>query len=429
MTLKNYHHKRNFKKTPEPKGKLVRAKEHLYIIQKHAASHLHYDFRLELNGVLLSWAVPKGPCYDPTVKRLAMHVEDHPVAYGSFEGIIPKGQYGGGTVMLWDKGYWEPLDDNPKKAYQEGHLRFVLHAEKLKGRWDLLRFKDDKHWFLIKYADEYAAKLTEFDVTLAEPDSVMSKQTLDEIAKQQNRVWNSDAGKGINLPEGLSKAPFPDFIKPQLATLVDRAPTGSQWLHELKFDGYRMLAFVKGKKVSLKSRNNKDWTAELQPLAQALTELQFKNLIFDGEVVLLNAQGKSDFQLLQNAIKSAAGAPFVYYVFDILYYDGFDLKPLPLVQRKELLQQVLPKDHSDIRYSDHIIGNGADIFKKTCELSLEGIISKRAEAAYINKRSAAWLKIKCSKRQEFIICGYSQPKGARDNFGALYLGFFIALAP
>ncbi|MFC3908561.1 DNA ligase D [Legionella dresdenensis] len=437
MSLTEYHRKRDFKKTAEPKGKIASGNKHLFIIQKHAASHLHYDFRLELNGVLLSWAVPKGPCFDPTVKRLAMHVEDHPVEYGSFEGIIPKGEYGGGTVMLWDKGIWHPLDSDPAKAYQQGHLRFELEAHKLHGRWDLFRFKDDKHWFLVKHKDDYARPLADYDVTKAEPLSVLTEQTMDEIKANYQQVWTKDGAtpkmppkKGkqprqksvVPLPDDLKTAAFPKRISPQLATLVDKAPEGAEWLHEVKFDGYRILAFVENKQVTLKSRNHIDWTAEILSIATAIKKLAFKNVVFDGEVVLLDKDGKSDFQLLQNAIKANQSANFIYYIFDILYYDRYDLKRLPLIQRKEILRAVLPEKHPNLLYSDHIINGGDMLFHHSCELALEGIISKRINSPYETKRSKTWLKVKCVKRQEFVIGGYTNPQGNRDHFGSLYLG-------
>ena len=438
MSLEGYHKKRDFNKTAEPKGSINHAQKHLFIIQKHAASHLHYDFRIELNGVLLSWAVPKGPCFDPSVKRLALHVEDHPVEYGSFEGIIPKGEYGGGTVMLWDKGLWHPLDKNPEKAYKEGHLRFELDAVKLKGRWDLFRFKDNKNWFLVKHQDDYAIPLAEYDVTTQEPLSVLTKQTLEEIKENYEHVRTQEGSTSatkskkssqppeavVTLPNHLKKTEFPKSITPQLATLVDKAPEGKHWLHEIKFDGYRILAFIKDHKVSLKSRNKIDWTTELQPLADAIEKRSFKNLVFDGEVVLLDKDGKSNFQLLQNTIKSGQTAPFIYYVFDILYYDGFDLKPLPLIQRKEILRSLIPEKHPSLVYSDHILNNGEDIFHHSCELALEGIISKKIDSPYESRRSKSWVKVKCMKRQEFVIGGYTDPQGGRSYFGSLYLGVY-----
>jgi bifunctional non-homologous end joining protein LigD len=440
MSLTDYHKKRDFKKTAEPKGKVTHEHQHLFVIQKHAASHLHYDFRIELNGVLLSWAIPKGPCFDPKVKRLAMHVEEHPVDYGFFEGIIPKGEYGGGTVMLWDKGTWHPLDENPAKAYKDGHLRFELDAHKLQGRWDLLRFKDDKHWFLVKHQDKYSKPLSDYDVTEAEPRSVLTKQTIDEIKDNYEQVWTQEgANKGtkqrkqssqtrsklkISLPNDLETTSFPEVISPQLATLVNKAPEGDNWLHEIKFDGYRILTFIKDGTVILKSRNHIDWTVDLQPLANTLKQLNFKNVVLDGEVVLLDKEGKSDFQLLQNSIKDNQKSDFIYYVFDILYYDKYDLKPLPLIERKEILRGVLPEKHPTIRYSDHIINGGESIFHHSCELALEGIISKKIDAPYETRRSKSWLKVKCMKRQEFVIGGYSNPQGGRSHFGSLYLGVF-----
>lgn len=434
MSLKDYHKKRDFKKTAEPKGKITCRNKYLFIIQKHAASHLHYDFRLELNGVLLSWAIPKGPCFDPSVKRLAIQVEDHPVEYGFFEGIIPKGEYGGGTVLLWDKGIWKPLDKNPLKAYKDGHLRFEIEAHKLQGRWDLFRFKDEEHWFLVKYDDHYAISLADYDVIEKEPKSILSEQTIEQINNNCEQVW-THGGKAksskklqqkssIPLPEQLEKETFPAIITPQLATLVDEAPEGDSWLHEIKFDGYRILAFIKNGKVTLKSRNRIDWTSELSPLATSIKKMKFKNIIFDGEVVLLDKEGKSDFQLLQNAIKAEQKADFIYYIFDILYYDIYDLKSLPLIQRKEILRSVLPDKHPTLLYSDHIINGGKDIFHHSCELALEGIISKKIDSVYESRRSKNWLKVKCIKRQEFVIGGYTNPQGRRGYFGALLLGVY-----
>lgn len=432
MSLASYHKKRDFKKTIEPKATLSHIHKHLYIIQKHTATHLHYDFRLELNGVLLSWAVPKGPCLQSGVKRLAIQVEDHPVAYGFFEGIIPKGQYGGGTVMLWDQGIWKPLDENPTKAYQAGHLRFELVAKKLKGRWDLIRFKSDRYWFLIKYKDNFAKKLSEGDILVEEPNSVLSQQAIEEISRNyQNRQHGSNTTQSLrankivlDLPDNLRITPFPEFVPPQLTTLVDQAPEGPAWLHEVKFDGYRMLAFIHDKKITLKTRHEKDWTSKLMPIVKSLKTLCVKNAIFDGEVVLLDQQGKSDFQFLQNNIKSTKKLPFIYYIFDILYYDRFDLKPLALLKRKEILKKLLRGQNTTLHYSDHIINNGGEVFKRSCKLGLEGIVSKRLDSQYITQRTKSWLKIKCLKQQEFVIGGYSQPKHSRTYFGALYLGVF-----
>lgn len=443
MALSKYYKKRNFTKTSEPKGKVSTKKSNLFVIQKHKARNLHYDFRIEIQGVLKSWAVPKGLCLDPKVKRLAVHVEDHPIEYGSFEGIIPKGQYGGGTVMLWDKGTWEPLDNNPKQAYEKGHLRFYLHGKKLHGRWDLIRFKkEENNWFLVKYNDEYAKPQNEYDITKELPKSVTSKHTIDEIAQHYDKIWDCNKTQNvkpkkksklkniksikenpaIELPKGLKKTPSPKFIAPQLATLVDTPPTGTDWLHEIKFDGYRILAFKNGAEVILKSRNNKDWTHKLQLISDAIKKLPFEQLIIDGEVVVLDVDGRSDFQLLQNTLKHKQQAPFVYFLFDILYFEGYDLRKLPLIERKSILKDILSVDISSLYYSDHIIGKGKSLYEHSCDHALEGIISKRLNSTYHSKRTMDWLKVKCLNRQEFVIGGYTPPQGQRAHFGSLFLG-------
>lgn len=414
MPLKTYNKKRNFKKTTEPKGKVSRTNKHLYVIQKHAASHLHYDFRLELNGVLLSWAVPKGPCLDPTVRRLAMHVEDHPVEYGHFQGIIPKGQYGGGTVMLWDIGTWQSLDDDPVKAFKKGHLHFILHGKKCRGGFNLIKFKkdDDQSWFLIKSKDKYAKKLSDYDITIKKPKSVLTHQTMEEITAAESH---------INLP----KAKMPSCINPELATLVKAPPDGEDWWHELKFDGYRMIAFKKGKNVTLISRTQKDWTAYFSNVVKALKELPIPHLILDGEIVLLNKKQQSDFQLLQNSIENKSNAPFIYYVFDLLYYDNYNLMMLPLSERKAILNHLISDTaNQPLRFSSHSVGDGKHLFATACKMGLEGIISKNADSIYLQTRTRDWLKAKCIKRQEFVIGGYTLPKGSRGYFGSLFLGVY-----
>jgi bifunctional non-homologous end joining protein LigD len=434
MSLKLYNAKRNFKKTPEPSGKTLRKKttHNLFVIQKHAASHLHYDFRLELNGVLLSWAVPKGPCLDPNVKRLAMHVEDHPVKYGSFEGIIPKGEYGGGTVMLWDKGKWFCEDENPAQAYKKGKLTFTLEAKKLHGRWKLFRInKDDKTWLLVKAKDEYAKPLKKYDVTIKEPDSVVTQQSIEEITNNYTKRWEKKAEVKVKANKNsLSKldlptARFPAKILPELATLVSAPPAGKNWLHEIKYDGYRLLVLKNNKSIKLMTRNNNDWTAKFKTIQQAIDKQKFKNIILDGEVVVLDQKAKSDFQLLQNTIKEG-GHPFVFYIFDILYYDQYDLTSLPLLTRKQFLQQLLPATKAGVlRYSEHIVGGGLKVFKHAAKLGLEGIISKAADSPYQQKRTEQWLKTKCIKRQEFVIGGIMAPRpGKRKLIRSLMLGTF-----
>lgn len=437
MSLDNYRKKRNFNKTPEPKGLAKQPDTHTFVIQKHAASHLHYDFRLELNGVLKSWAIPKGPCLDSNVKRLAMHVEDHPIEYGSFEGIIPKGQYGGGTVMLWDQGIWVPLDPNPTKAYLKGHLHFELQGTKLHGTWDLIRFKKDgkaESWLLKKSDDNFSAPLLDCDIIKREPNSVVSGKSIEELTQNYDAIWES-GGETIayqnekRLPRSkrvklnLPIKPFPHFIPPQLATLVDSPPAGDQWLHEVKFDGYRILAFKQGNDVQLLSRNNKNWTHQFTNIVDEINKIKIKNIVFDGEIVLLDKDGRSNFQLLQNSKKNK-GSEYVYYVFDLLYYDKWEIQSLSLLERKKLLVSELLNKSNILRYSDHVIGDGLVVFKKACQSKLEGIVSKRIDSGYITKRSKSWLKSKCVKRQEFVIGGFSPPQGARDHFGSLYLGVY-----
>jgi bifunctional non-homologous end joining protein LigD len=464
MTLKIYRLKRDFKKTAEPKGvsKKKSSKQNLYIIQKHAASHLHYDFRLELNGTLLSWAVPKGPCLDPKVKRLAMHVEDHPVEYGSFQGTIPKGQYGGGTVMLWDKGTWHCEDDNPTESYKKGKLTFTLKAKKLNGRWKLFRInKDDKTWLLVKADDEFTKPLSKYDILKKEPNSVINNITLDEISSQSavpkksktsKSIKPTDASDTLKVAKSLKKqkklakpskkspqnltidmpiTAFPKKISPQLATLVDEPPSGDNWVHEIKYDGYRLIGFKNGKSVMLQTRNHHDWTDKFPNIKKALASLKVKTAVFDGEVVVLDEKGKSDFQELQHAISEgedeSGSRTFVYYIFDLLYYDKYDLTSLPLMERKKFLKQVIVKDTAAIRYGEHLTGSAKNILAETCKLGLEGIVSKDTTAPYVQRRNTAWLKSKCNKRQEFIICGLVAPQaGKRELFRSLMLGSYNA---
>lgn len=431
MSLERYHKKRDFNKTSEPKGRVHYQQQHRFYIQKHAASHLHYDFRLELDGVLKSWAVPKGPSLDPTVKRLAIHVEDHPIEYGNFEGIIPQGEYGGGTVMLWDKGEWEPLDKNPLQAYKKGHLRFELHAEKLGGRWDLIRFKkEDKSWFLIKYNDDYARE-DDYDITIKKANSVLSQQSIEDIAENYQAIWtktglkkNPNKIKKQKIDLDLPPSTMPKTISPQLATLVDKPPSGEDWLHEIKLDGYRILAFKNGKQVRLVSRNNKDWTNQFQTIMKAVEEIPIPKLILDGEIVLFDEQNRSSFQLLQNSLETADDQPFIYYVFDLLYYDKWDVRSLSLLERKALLEPLLTIKTPNLHFSDYILGQGKNIFAYSCNIGLEGIVSKLATSSYITKRSKSWLKIKCLKRQEFVIGGFTSPKNSRSCFGSLFLGLY-----
>lgn len=463
-SLKEYKRKRDFKKTPEPAARERSNPEgRRYVIQKHDASHLHYDLRLEHAGVLLSWAIPKGPSLVPGDKRLAVHVEDHPLDYGSFEGTIPDDQYGGGTVLLWDRGEWEPVKD-AAEGLERGQLEFNLHGEKLHGAWVLTRMRkknDDgkEHWLLIKRRDESARSPDDPDILEAEPLSVATGRSLPEIAAaNEDEIWESGKPSGkaarkrrsrkkeraqstgradkpaaqsrraeldpAQLP-GARKSSFPDSLRPQLATLVKDAPEGDDWLHEIKFDGYRLLCMIHQGNVRLITRNGNDWTRKFPHLAEAAGSLNVDQAVLDGELVAITSKGISDFQTLQNAL---AGGPqeLVFYAFDLPYCEGFDLRRTPLLERKRLLHDLLVGAGSEgtIRYSDHIRGSGPAVRENACRMGMEGIICKRADSVYESKRSRYWLKVKCIKRQEFVICGYTKPKGSRSGFGALLLSYY-----
>ncbi|HEV2038913.1 MAG TPA: DNA ligase D, partial [Casimicrobiaceae bacterium] len=458
MALERYREKRDFKITPEPSGRVIpRPRRALsFVIQKHAASHLHYDFRLELNGVLLSWAVPKGPSLDPADKRLAMHVEDHPIEYGSFEGIIPAKQYGAGTVLLWDRGTWIPKGD-PVAGYAKGHLKFELEGEKLNGGWTLVKTHSskyggksgDKAWLLIKENDSFAQRGADARIVDDAPESVLSGRSLEDIAEEREHVWHSSksvaanvrAGavskaksspvksrKGLEGPSaivGARVAKLPSSLSPMLATLVDAMPPGDEWLHEIKFDGYRMLCRIDQGKVTIFSRNGKEWTAALGRVADAVGELGLKSAWLDGEVTVVDDRGRTSFQALQNALSDPAGERLVYFVFDVLYLDGYDLQGVSLSERKRLLRSLIPKTASKVRFSVDVPGSGAEFFKQACALGLEGAVSKRATSTYRGGvRTRDWIKVKCAQRQEMVIGGFTDPQGSRSGFGALLLGVY-----
>ncbi|RJQ65504.1 MAG: DNA ligase D [Desulfobacteraceae bacterium] len=444
MGLKEYRRKRHFDRTTEPKGEAKSSTSgRLYVVQKHAASRLHYDFRLEMDGVLKSWAVPKGPSLNPSDKHLAVHVEDHPIEYGGFEGIIPANEYGGGTVMVWDKGHWEPEGD-PQKGYEQGDLKFRLMGEKLKGLWVLVRMtknsgEEGKNWLLIKKKDEYARTKTR--ILDEEPLSAASGRSMDEIAGDRDRVWSSLTGsekaakdrtirENIPISDDLSRfagarrSGYPRAIRPELATLVKDTPNGDAWLHEIKYDGYRILAFKKDTRVRLITRNRKDWTDRFSSVERALQKLPVDDIVTDGEVVVKKADGTTDFQALQNVLKGVDSGKLTYYVFDLLYLKGFDLTRTPLIDRKELLQNLLESASSEsLQFSDHFRGKGTTVHRHACRFALEGIVSKRIDAPYRQQRTRDWLKSKCLQRQEFVIAGFSRPSGSRTGFGALLLGY------
>ncbi|MCS6288802.1 MAG: DNA ligase D [Nitrospira sp.] len=444
MGLQQYWKKRNFEKTPEPRGKKALPDGCLqFVIQKHAASRLHYDVRLELNGMLKSWAVPKGSSLDPAQKRLAVHVEDHPLEYAGFEGTIPAKQYGGGTVLLWDRGYWEPIGD-PGSSYRRGHLKFTLHGEKLHGIWNLVRMSGRKaggkaNWLLIKENDEEAQRGKRGEITQTLEESVASGKTLEQIATGEHAVWQPKRPSGKMSPAGYAhrpikrppalgarKAPPAPWMAPQLATLVSTSPEGPEWVHELKYDGYRMLCRVKDGKATLLTRNGHDWTAKLPHVAAAAADLRVNSAWLDGEVVALLPDGRVSFQRLQNAFDAHSDSRLVYVVFDLLYLDGYDLRPLRLIERKRLLSALL-QDNSQstlIRYSDHIAGQGQVAFAEACRSGMEGLIAKRADASYLAGRNRHWVKVKCGRRQEFVIGGFTDPSGSRTAFGAVLLGVY-----
>ena len=458
MALERYREKRDFKVTPEPRGRVAPGPHRglSFVIQKHAASHLHYDFRLELNGVLLSWAVPKGPSLDPADKRLAMHVEDHPIEYGSFEGIIPAKQYGGGTVLLWDRGTWIPKGD-PVADYAKGRLKFELDGEKLKGGWTLVKThgskyggkSGDKAWLLIKENDSFAQRGAEARIVDDAPESVLSGRSLEDIAEQRENVWHSNksvaanvragavstaksspvksrkSAGGVSAIVGARVAKLPASLSPMLATLVDAIPTSDEWLHEIKFDGYRMLCRIDKGKVTVFSRNGKEWTAALNRIAEAVGELGLESAWLDGEVTIVDERGRTSFQALQNALSDPKGERLVYFVFDLLYLDGYDLQGVALSDRKRLLRTLIPKTAGQVRFSVDVPGSGAEFFKQACALGLEGAVSKRADSTYRGgRRTRDWVKVKCAQRQEMVVGGFTDPQGSRSGFGALLLGVY-----
>lgn len=442
--LRAYTRMRDFAVTREPSGTSQRSSKTAkaesaaltFVVQKHDARRLHYDFRLELEGTLKSWAIPKGPCLDPKVKRLAVHVEDHPLDYARFEGHIPHGHYGGGDVIVWDRGQWQSVDPDPVAAYHSGKLKFHLLGEKLSGGWTLVRTHlpgsgGKEQWLLIKEADADARPESEYDITVARPESVLTHRELPQKNAQQTEAVKQESAKQIegtarrgteNMLDGAKAAQLPDFIAPQLATLVDEPPSGD-WHYEVKYDGYRLLARFDAKRIRLFTRSGLDWTDKLASLALALGGLGVESTWLDGEIVVFNEEGLPDFQALQNAFEEAQSDNIVYCLFDILFHDGRDLRDVPLEQRRTLLKSLLADNQSALlRYSEDVVAKGGDILRSACSLKLEGVIGKRAGSKYVSRRSPDWIKLKCTQRQEFVIGGYSAPQGARNHFGALLLG-------
>jgi bifunctional non-homologous end joining protein LigD len=462
--LKEYKAKRNFSITSEPaeggdasKGALT------FVIQKHWATRLHYDFRLELDGTMKSWAVPKGPSFDSHDKRMAVHVEDHPISYSDFEGTIPPQQYGAGKVIVWDKGTWEPIGD-PRKGYAKGEIKFEIHGHKMHGRWVLVRMKAregerQESWLLIKENDEYMRPASEFSVVDEMPDSVKDlpmpgapedreaarakvaalkaeakpakKPTAKPAAKGAAKAAAKPAAKPVKrgaMPEGAVKAELPETLSAELATLVDGPPERpEEWIFEIKFDGYRMLARVAkaGKDIRLITRNGNDWTDKLRPLQEEIRRMKLPDGWYDGEIVVHDENGKPNFNLLQLAFDGSNRAQIVYFVFDAPYMKGYDLRDVRLDERRPLLQAVLDAKPSDtVRFSSEFGTDPSQLVVAACQIGLEGVIGKRRDSRYVTRRSPEWIKLKCGMRQEFVIGGYTDPQGARKGIGSLLLGYY-----
>ncbi|KQS77059.1 DNA ligase [Rhizobium sp. Leaf384] len=480
MSLDTYNAKRRFDSTPEPKGegrtagaKKAASQGASFVIQKHDATRLHYDFRLEMEGVLKSWAVTKGPSLNPEDKRLAVHVEDHPLAYGDFEGVIPKGQYGGGTVIVWDRGTWTPIGDLTK-AYRKGHLEFTLEGEKLRGRWHLVRMhgrpgETRENWLLIKSDDE-EARNDGFDILEERPESVKSGRDLKAVGETPEDTWNSKRAKGKAgqakagaksaarksaetqsadsrasstkgkkaakvttapvgqahaWPKGAKKGGLPDFVEPALASLKPKAPSGDRWVHEIKFDGYRLQARIDNGQVRLLTRSGLDWTERFgDVVASAFAGLPLETALIDGEIVVQKDNGASDFSALQEDLSLGRNDRFLYYAFDLLHLDGHDLTNAALIDRKNLLQKLILTDSPTVRFSEHFEDNGDLVLTHACRLSLEGVVSKERSGKYLSGRNGSWIKSKCSERQEFVIGGYAPSSTSDHSIGALALGVY-----
>ncbi len=465
--LARYRSMRDFKITDEPSGSSKSAKSTAlpFVIQKHAASHLHYDFRLGWNGVLKSWAISKGPSYVVKDKRLAVQVEDHPMEYGGFEGIIPKGQYGGGTVMLWDNGTWEPQPGHTDidEGLRTGSLKFIMHGTKMKGKWALIRMggkfanATKPNWLLIKEHDDFERAESDPPVTEAEPNSVVTGRSIEQIAASEDHIWHSkhtatdkpwqrideqpqqhiarsptpfkpqQKTKPIAPPAETPKESLPEFIPPQLAQQSETPPASKGWLHELKLDGYRIQARKEGPRVQLLTRTGLDWTHRMKTIAAQVSTLPCSQAILDGEVVVLDERGNTSFADLQAAFQEGVKKPLTYFIFDLLHLNGRNLRTLPLLERKTILASLLTNSGEYIRFGEHLDSNGGEIFRKACELQAEGIISKRADAKYISGRTSDWLKIKCVHEQEFVIGGFTLPAKGHTGIhgvGALLLGYY-----
>ncbi len=436
--LARYWAKRDFAVTSEPRGERgKKSAERSFVVQKHAASRLHYDFRLELDGVLVSWAVPKGPSFDPTDKRMAIHVEDHPLSYGDFEGTIPPKQYGAGTVIVWDNGTWEPVGD-PQEGLAKGKLLFRMHGQKLSGLWELVKIakggEKQEPWILFKKRDEFARPRADFDVVTALPDSVIAKPlkaavSLTTAAPRSTKVAKSPPSrlghKGIS---GAVKARLPEKLAPQLATLATGVPSEGAWLYEIKFDGYRVMARIDKGKATVITRGGHDWSDKMPQLVEELGQLGVKSAWLDGEIVVLDENGVPSFNALQKAFdRGRSGAEIVLFLFDVPFFEGYDLRDVELLSRRQLLKALLDERGTEhVRFSADFEADPASILSSACSMNLEGVIAKRADSPYTSRRTEAWLKLKCKQRQEFVICGYTNRTDGAPQIGSLLLGVHSA---
>ncbi|MGJ7506025.1 DNA ligase D [Variovorax sp. GT1P44] len=430
--LERYWSKRDFAITSEPRGERKAGKSRAlsFVIQKHAASRLHYDFRLELDGVLLSWALPKGPSFDPSEKRMAIHVEDHPLSYGSFEGTIPPKQYGAGTVIVWDNGTWEPVGD-PRDGLAKGKLLFHLHGQKLAGLWELVKIakggERQEPWILFKKRDGFARPKAEYDVVSALPDSVIAKPLKKASASAEAISTSRKPRRKVQADKGLPgavTAPLPAKMDPQLATLATGVPASGDWIYEIKFDGYRLMTRIQDGKATLVTRGGHDWSAKMPTLARELEQLGVRSAWLDGEIVVLDEKGLPKFNALQNAFdRKASTEQIVYFLFDLPYFEGYDLREAPLGARRQLLEEFLKERGTDrIRFSAAFDADPASILASAQRIGLEGVIAKRTDAPYASRRTEAWLKLKCQLRQEFVIAGYTDRAGSPSQIGSLLLG-------
>ena len=439
--LKTYRAKRDFSKTREPAPKLGKPAGAQFVVQKHDARRLHFDLRLELNGVLKSWAITKGPSLIPGVKRLAVQTEDHPMGYLEWEGVIPKGEYGGGTMIVWDRGTWAPMGD-ADKGLKKGHLQFVLSGRRLKGLWDLVRMqrrpgeKKDP-WLLIKRTDEFAIASENEEPVLTELSSVLSNRSNQDL-ENQNDIRPDHAARQkmkksrkASLPDvsrlvGAKKGILPVFVEPSLAMLADKPPKGANWLHEIKYDGYRMQARLDGGRVKLLTRKGLDWSRRFPSIERELKNLPLSSGLLDGEIIVQDESGVSSFSSLQSDLKSGRHDRMAFMVFDMLYCEGSNLTGVALVERKKALQAVLDNlpGSSQVRFSEHLEAGGEELLQHACQLGLEGIISKQANSKYISTRGGHWIKSKCNLRQEFVVVGYVPSTASRGAIGSLVLGYY-----